>query len=167
MSNGGSPPAPLPPSAGIPTDPPGWLRYKWSQPLPRAPNGVFRSYQVYNPPGDPHDEDWLERAYHEDLQAAGLLTPDATPRFPLVWRAECAYQDWKWTVDLVWESLRYCQQQLYDKLEEAARQNFLHDKHHQCLLDEERAAQARHEALVSRQCLIAEAAALEREMAAA
>jgi hypothetical protein len=61
---------------------------------------------VYNPPGDPNDEDWLERAYREDLQAAGLLTPDATPRLPLVWRAECAYQDWKWTVDLLWEAAR-------------------------------------------------------------
>ena len=67
---------------------------------------MFRSYQVYNPPGDPNDEDWLERAYREDLQAAGLLTPDTTPRFPLVWRAECSYQDWKWTVDLLWEAVR-------------------------------------------------------------
>ena len=74
------------------------------------------------------------RAYREDLQATGLLTPDATPWFPLVWRAECAYQDWKWTVDLLWEAARRRQQQLYNKLEEAARQKCLHDKHHQCLL---------------------------------
>ena len=164
MSNGGSPPAPLPPSARIPTNPSGWLRYKWSQPPPRAPNRVFQFYQVHNPPYVPHNKDWLERPYREDLQAAGLLTPDATPRFPLGWRMECAYQVWKWTVDLLWEAVHRCQQQFNDELEEAACQKRLHAKYHQHLLDK-RAAQARHEALVRGQCLVAEVAAMEREMA--
>ena len=60
----------------------------------------------------------------------------------------------------VGEAARRRQQQLYNKLEEAACQKRLHDEHHQCLLDE-RATQACHEALLRRQCLIAEAATLE------
>ena len=78
---------------------------------------------------------------------------------------EWAYQDWKWTADLLWEAARRHQQQLDNKLEEAAHLKRLRDEHHHRLLDE-RAAQARHEALVRHQCLISEAVALEREMAA-
>ena len=118
------------------------------------------------PPHRFHNEDWFERAYCEDLQTTGLLTPDATPRLPRFWHVECAYQDWKWTVDLLWEAARHREQQLDDKLEEVACLKCLRDEHHHRLLDK-RAAQARHKALVRHQCLIAKAAALEREMAAA
>jgi hypothetical protein len=77
MRNGGSPPTHLPSSS--PSDYDNWLQLKWSQPPPRAPNWLFASYQAYNPPpgvGFPGPwEDWHQRAFRKDQQAAGLLPP--------------------------------------------------------------------------------------------
>jgi hypothetical protein len=63
------------PSSSL-SDPEVWLHIKWSQPPPRAPEWVFDYYERYNPPasvGRPlRNEEWLQCAFHEDLQAAGL-----------------------------------------------------------------------------------------------
>jgi hypothetical protein len=45
MRNGGSPPAHL--SSSSLSDTSGWMKYKWSQPPPRAPDWVFHCYQNY------------------------------------------------------------------------------------------------------------------------
>jgi hypothetical protein len=108
MRNGGLPPAHLPSSSL--SDPLVWLQYKWSQPPPRAPDWVFDNFQKINPPADVghpfRDKEWLQPALCEDQQAAGLLPPKS-PRGPILLgaraRAERAYQDWKWTVDTLWE----------------------------------------------------------------
>jgi hypothetical protein len=77
MRNGGSTPAHLP-------DPSWWLQFKWSQPPPRAPEWLFDYYERYNPPanvGQPlRDEEWFQRAFHEDQQADGLLPPGTSTR---------------------------------------------------------------------------------------
>jgi hypothetical protein len=75
MRNGGPPPAHLSLSSDTPIDPHGWLRIKWIQPLPRAPNWVIIAW--YIPPANAciscNDKDWYDRAWCEDNQAAGLL----------------------------------------------------------------------------------------------
>jgi hypothetical protein len=121
MRNGGSPPAHL--SSSSLSDPSGWLQYKWSQPPPRAPEWVIDDYLKFNPPanvGCPlHDEEWLQQALREVQQAAGLLPPKSLGGPILLGahaRAECAYQDWKWTVDALWEDERH-------RLQTAARQS--------------------------------------------
>jgi hypothetical protein len=108
MRNGGLPPAHLPLSSL--SDLSAWLQYKWSQPPPPAPDWVFDVFQKFNPPavvGRPlRDEEWLQRALCEDQQAAGLLPPKL-PGGPILLgacaHAECAYQDWKWALDKLWE----------------------------------------------------------------
>ncbi len=100
MRNGGLPPAHLPSSSL--SDPLAWLQYKWSQPPPPAPDWVFDVYQKFNPPADVgcplRDEEWLQRAFREDEQAAGILPPDP-PGGPILLgaraHAERAYLDWK------------------------------------------------------------------------
>jgi hypothetical protein len=135
MGNGGSPPAHLPSSSL--SDPLAWLQYKLSQPPPRAPDWVFDVYQKFNPL---RDEEWLQRAFREDEQAAGILPPDP-PGGPILLgaraRAERAYLDWRWTVDALWEDERRCRQ----------------------LLDEQ-AARARQEAAIA--CSLQGAAAIAR-----
>ena len=108
MGNGGSPPAYLPSSSL--SNPAGWLQYKWSQPPPGAPDWVFDYYGHFNPPADvgfPRPwEEWCQRAVLKDQQAAGLL-PLAPRGGPILHgaraHAECAYRDWKWAIDDLWE----------------------------------------------------------------
>ncbi len=112
MRNGGSPSAHLPPPLRIPTDPSGWLQHKWSHTPPRAPDCLFSSYQAYNPPANACNEDWFDRAYPKDHQAAGLLPQEA----PIV-REACgiskhADQVWKGAIDQLWEALYHHQQDL-------------------------------------------------------
>jgi hypothetical protein len=75
MRNGGSLPAHL--SSSSLSDPSWWLQFKWSQPPPRAPKWLFDYYRSYNPPANvgrpPPYKEWLQRAIHEDQEAAGLL----------------------------------------------------------------------------------------------
>jgi hypothetical protein len=150
------------PSSSL-SDPEVWLQIKWSQPPPRALKWVFDYYERYNPPasvGRPLcDEEWLQRAFREVHQAAGLLPP-ARLGGPILHearaRAERAYKDWKWANDDLWEdehrqqqlvdeqAARACQeaayrQQLVDEQAAHARQE---DARHQQLLDEQ-AAHAR------------------------
>jgi hypothetical protein len=72
MRNGGSLPAHSSSSSDAPIDPSGWLKIKWSQPPPRAPDWVSVIWDV--PPADLDHGDWLARAECEDRQtAAGVL----------------------------------------------------------------------------------------------
>jgi hypothetical protein len=182
MRNGGLPPAHLPSSSL--SDPSAWLQYKWSQPSPRAPDWVFNDYQKFNPPanvGCPlRDKEWHQRAFCKDTQAAGILPPDP-PGGPILHRAcartEHAYRDWKWTVNDLWEDERHrlhmavrqcqeanCCQQLLD--ERAAYKN-QEAVSRQQLLNEET---ARLQRLLYKEAacrLMAERAALARQMAAA
>ncbi len=141
MRNGGSPPTHLPSSSL--SNPEGWLRYKWSQPPPRAPNWLFAYYEAYNPPanvGRPlQDEEWHQRAFRKDQQAAGLLPP--APRGGGILhgaraRTERAYKDWKWAINNLWADERHRQQLLN---EQAA-----------CARQEAAAARARQEAAAAR-----------------
>ena len=107
MGNGGSPPAHLPSSSL--SDPEVWLQIKWSQPPPQAPNWLFAHYQAYNLPpniGPPLPwEEWHQRAFRKDQQAAGLL-PLALLGGPILHgacaRMEHAYRDWKWAINGLW-----------------------------------------------------------------
>jgi hypothetical protein len=152
MRNGGLPLAHLPSSSL--SNPLAQLQYKWSQPPPRALDWVFNNYQKSNPlanVGCPlHDEEWHQQAFREDKQAAGILPPDP-PGGPILHgaraHAECAYQDWKWTVDALWEDERH-------RLKTAVRQCHIDEQvackqleaaHCQQLLDK-RAANKRQEA---------------------
>jgi hypothetical protein len=158
MRNGGSASGLL--SSSFLSDPSGWLQYKWLPPPPRTPDWVIADYLKFNSPanvGHPLcNEEWLQRALHEDQQAAGLLPPKL-PGGPILHgaraRTEHAYQDWKWAVDNLWEDKRHC-------LQTAARQ---------CLLDERAAHEgqeaARQEAACAAQCLLDEQATLERQEA--
>ena len=129
MRNGGSPQAHLP-------DPSWWLQFKWSQPPPRAPEWLFDYYERYNPPanvGRPlRDEEWSQRAFREDQQAAGLLPP-GTPGGPILRgaraRAERAYREWKAATDDLWEA-EYEAARAHQ--EEAARRQRLLDEHTAC-----------------------------------
>ncbi len=152
MRNGGLPPAHLPSSSL--SDPLAWLQYKWSQPPPRASDWVFDDFQKFNPLANVghsfHDEEWLQRALCKDQQAAGLLPPKLSGGPILLGaraRTERAYQDWKWTVDALWEDECH-------RLQTAARQRHIDEQaackqqeaaHHQQLLDE-RTANERQEA---------------------
>ncbi len=153
-------------------------------------------------------EEWLQRALREDQQATGLLSPKSSGGLIFLGaraRAGRAHQDWKWTVDALWEDERHrlqtaarqrhideqaaCKQQeaahcqqLLDKRtanerQEANRCQRLLDERaaykrqeavrHQRLLDEET---ARRQRLLNKEappCLMAERAALARQMAAA
>jgi hypothetical protein len=127
MGNGGSLPANLPSSSL--SDPEVWLQIKWSQPPPRAPSWLFAHYQAYNPPpdvGPPFPwEEWHQRAFRKDQQAAGLLPP-APLGGPILHgaraRAERAYKDWKWAIDGLWEDERRRQQLLNKEATRAWRQ---------------------------------------------
>ncbi len=111
MGNGGSPLAHLPSSSL--SDPEVWLQIMWSQPPLQAPNWLFAHYQAYNLPPDIGPplpwEEWHQRAFREDQQAAGLLPP-APLGGPILHgacaRAERAYLDWRWTVNALWEDER-------------------------------------------------------------
>ncbi len=161
MGNGGSLPAHLPSSSL--SNPAGWLQYKWSQPPPRTPEWVFDYYERYKPPasvGRPLcDEEWLQRAFREDHQAAGLL-PRAPLGGPILHgaraRAERAYKDWKWAIDDLWEDERRCLQLVN---EQDTRTH--HNKRRQQQLVDEQAARARQEA-ACRQQLVDEQAACAR-----
>jgi hypothetical protein len=166
MRNGGLPPAHLPSSSL--SDPSAWLQYKWSQPPPRAPNWVFEDFRNFNPPanvGSPfHDEEWVQRALCKDQQAASLLPP-ISPGGPILLGAracaEHAYQAWKWRVDDLWEDERH-------RLQPAARQCHIDEETaHQRLLDEETARCQRLLDEEAARRLMAERAALARQMAAA
>ncbi len=117
---------------------------------------MFNNFQNFNSPADVgrpfRDEEWLQQALLKDQQAAGLLPPKL-PRGPILLeactRAECAYQDWKWEVDELWEHERH-------RLQTAARQHRL-DK---CATHECQEA-ARQEAARAAQCLLDKRAALE------
>ena len=127
---------------------------------PRAPSWLFAHYQAYNLPpnvGPPLPwEEWHQRAFCEDQQAAGLL-PLAPLGGPILHgacaRAERAYLDWRWTVDALWEHKRRARQEAADARarQEAAiasaRQE--DERHHRQLLDEQ-AARARQEAADAR-----------------
>ncbi len=144
MRNSGLPPAYLPSSSL--SDPLVWLQYKWSQPPPRAPDWVFNDYQKFNPPANVIDcplcdKEWHQRAFCKDKEAAGILPPDP-PGGPILLGAracaEHAYQDWKWTVDALWEDERH-------RLQTAAHQRHIDEQaarkqqeaaHCQRLLDE-------------------------------
>ncbi len=86
-------------------------------------------------------DNWIGRALRKDQQAAGLLPPKL-PGGPILLGActhvECAYQDWKWAVNELWEDKRHC-------LQTAAHQRHLNKEtarkcqeanHHQQLLGE-------------------------------
>ncbi len=192
MKNGGLPPAHLPLSSL--SNSLAWLQYKWSQPPPRTPDWVFDNYQKFNPLADVGrplcDEEWIQQALCEDQQAAGLLPPKL-PGGPILHgaraRPECAYRIWKWIVKDLWEDEHHrlqtaprqrhldeetacqcqktncCQRLLdnhaaYERQEAVRRQRLLNEEtaHHQRLLDKEAAHR-----------LMAERAALTRQMAAA
>ncbi len=150
MGNGGSPPAHLPSSSL--SDPSAWLQYKWLQPPPRAPDWVFNVYRKFNPPADAgrplRDEEWLQRAFRNDEQAAGILPPDP-PGGPILLgaraRAERAYLDWRWMVDALWEDECRCQQ-LLNKHAACARQ----EAADACARQEAAIACARQEAAIDR-----------------
>jgi hypothetical protein len=158
------------------SDPSAWLQYKWSQPPPHAPDWVRDT-----------PDNWIGHALREDQKAAGLLPPKL-PGGPILHGSSARYyRDWKWAVNDLWENKRHClqtaahqrhlneetarqrqeanhRQQLLDERaayerQEAARCQWLLNKetaHRQCLLDKEAA-----------RCLMAERAALARQMAAA
>jgi hypothetical protein len=124
---------------------------------------MFDDYQKFNPPanvGRPRrDEEWLQRAFREDAQAAGILPPDP-PGGPILHgaraRVEHAYRDWKWAVDDLWDNEHHhlqtaARQRHLDK--ETARQRQEANRCQQLL--DERAAYERQEA-VSRQWLLDE-----------
>jgi hypothetical protein len=158
MRNGGLPPAHLPSSSL--SNPSVWLQYKWSQPPPRAPDWVFDDYQKFNPPANVGcplcDEEWNQRAFREDAQAAGILPPDP-PGGPILHgaraRVEHTYRDWKWAVDDLWEDECH-------RLQTAARQR-QEANHRQQLLDE-RAAYESQEAICRQRLLDEETARLQR-----
>jgi hypothetical protein len=192
MRNGGSLLAHL--SLSFLSNPSGWLQYKWSQPPPRAPDWVFDDYQKFNPPADVgcpfHNKEWLQRALRKDQQAAGLLPPKL-PGGPILLgacaHAERAYQDWKWTVDALWEvechriQMAACQchidEQATRKQQEAAHCQQLLDKcaayerqeavRRQWLLDKETACRQHLLDKEAARCLMAECAAFAQQMAAA
>jgi hypothetical protein len=150
MRNGGPPLAHL--STSSLSDPSRWLQYKWLQPPPCAPDWVFDNFQKFNPRanvGHPFcNKEWLQRALCKDQQAAGLLPPKLPGGAILLGaraRAECAYQDWKWAVDKLWEHEHH-------RLQTAARQH---------LLDERGQEATRQEAACTAQRLLDEQAALE------
>jgi hypothetical protein len=126
MRNGGSLPTHLPLFSL--SDHEEWLQIKWSQPLLRAPNWLFASYQAYNPPpgvGPPLPwEEWHQRAFRKDQQAAGLLPPASLggpPPCAAHARAKHAYKAWKWAIDDLWADKCH-HQQLLDKQAARARQ---------------------------------------------
>jgi hypothetical protein len=183
MRNGGLPPAHLPSSSL--SDPLAWLQYKWSQPPPCAPDWVFDDYQKFNPPanvGRPlHDKEWHQQAFREDAQAAGILPPDPPAGGPILHgtraHAEHANQAWKWAVDDLWEDERHCLQMAARQCQEANRCQRLLDERaayecqeairHQRLLDKESARLQRLLYEEAARRLMAERAALARQMAAA
>jgi hypothetical protein len=159
MRNGGLPLAHFPLSSL--SDPSAWLHYKWLQPPPRAPDWVFDYYKHYNPPagvGHPLcDEEWHQRAFHENQQAIGLLPP-APWGGPILHgaraRAERAYKDWKWAIDDLWADKHHCQQ-LLEEQAACARQEAAAARAHQeataaCARQEAAAARARQEAAAAR-----------------
>ncbi len=126
-----------------------WLQFKWLQPPPRAPDWLFNYYEHYNllaNVGCPlHDEEWHQRAIHEDQQAAALLPPGPRGGGPLLGAcacADCAYRDWKEAVNVLWEDE-------YEALlkEPAARARHEEAARRQQLLDEQ-AARARQQELL-------------------
>ncbi len=161
---------------------------------PRTPDWVIDDYLKFNPPADVGcplcNEKWLQRALCEDQQAASLLPPKL-PGGPILLgahaRAECAYQDWKWAVDDLWEDERHrfqtaARQCHLDKetarqLQEANCRQRLLDKRaaYECqkavrcqrLLDKETARCQRLLNEESACCLMVERAALAQQMAAA
>jgi hypothetical protein len=166
MRNGGSPLAHL--SSSYLSDPSWWLQFKWSQPPPRPTEWLFDYYEHCNPPanvGRPlRDEEWHQRAIHEDQQAAGLLPPGPHGG-PILHgaraRAHRAYSDWKASIDdlladkyetfLVEQSARARQ-------EEATRRQRLLDEHTARASQQEA---ARQEAARAAQCLLHKRATLE------
>jgi hypothetical protein len=129
---------------------------------------VFDDYQKFNPPanvGRPlHDEEWHQRAFRKDKQAAGILPPDP-PGGPILLGVRAfaadAFRAWKSRVDDLWEDKRH-------RLQTAARQRHLDEETaRQWLLDEET---ARCQHLLDEEaarCLMDECAALARQMVAA
>ena len=109
MSNGGSPPAHSSLSSDALFDPSVWLKIKWSQPPPRAPEWVIVKWYV--PPADPDYGDWFARARCEDRQDAGLLPlPPPRQEGPLArldrHTADIQYRAWKRIVDDLWGMAR-------------------------------------------------------------
>jgi hypothetical protein len=169
MRNGGSPPAHL--SSSSLSNPTGWLQYKWSQPPPCAPDWVFDVFQKFNPPAYIGctfcDKDWLQQALCEDQQAAGLLPPKS-PGGPILLGAraftERTFQDWKCTVNALWEDKRHRLQTVAAQchIDEQAARKQQEAAHCQHLLDEQ-AANERQEANHCQQLLVERAANKRQE----
>ena len=171
MRNGGSPPAHL--SSPYLSNPSWWLQFKWSQSPPRAPEWLFDYYKSYNPPANvgqplPNDQ-WCQRAFCDDQQAAGLLPPEYGG--PILHgacaRADRACRDWKAAVNDLWadeyEAL-LVEQAACTRQEEAAHRQWLLDEHAAHARQQET---ARQEALCAAQRLLHERAAHERQVEAA
>jgi hypothetical protein len=142
MRNGGSPPAHL--SLSSLSDYSGWLQYEWLQPPPLAPEWVINSYLKFDPSANVgrslRNEEWLQQALCKDQQVASLLPPKL-PGGPILLgaraRAERYYQDWKWTVNALWEDERHrlqmaARQRHFDKQAACKQQEAAYC---QCLLD--------------------------------
>jgi hypothetical protein len=116
---------------------------------------MIDDYQKCNPPANVcHplcNEESLQQALCEDQQAAGLLPPKL-PGGPILLgaraRAECAYQDWMWAVNELWEHEHH-------HLQTAARQ---------CLIDKQAACEQQEVAHCQR--LLEERATNKRQKAA-
>jgi hypothetical protein len=110
MRNGELPPAHLSLSSDATINSSGWLKIKWSQPPPHAPDWVIVIWDV--PPADLDHGNWLACAECKDRQIAAGVLPSpplrlggdvTTDRFI----ANIRYQDWKELVDFLWEDARW------------------------------------------------------------
>ena len=109
MRNGGLLQAHLSLSSDATINSSGWLKIKWSQPPPRAPDWVIVIWDV--PPANLDHGDWLARAECEDRQTAAGVLPSpplqlggdvTTDRFI----ADIRYRNWKELMDFLWEDAR-------------------------------------------------------------
>jgi hypothetical protein len=130
---------------------------------PTHPDWVFDYYEHYNSPagvGRPLcNEEWHQRAFREDQQAAGLLPP-APWGGPILHgaraRAECAYKDWKWAINDLWADEHHHQQLLEEQAARACQEAAAARAHQEaaaaCARQEAAAARARQEAAAARAC---------------